>query len=202
MGDPGGNAAHRRPREVYVGGTTPARGSMSYGTAEIAVTVRALHALTSNGRMDVLRCLRARRMTAAEVADTIQIQRSSAHKHLTRLSTAGFVRRHDDERVWVYYSLTPEGRHLVESERPRLVLLLATSLILLTGSVGLLVLHERRWEKKVEEAWDMGHVGPNTPLPPFWTAEAILLAGAAAILVVCGSLVLARLIRMKRRGLP
>lgn len=92
--------------------------------AEIAVSIRSLHALTSGGRMRVLRCLTTRRMTSAEVSATLRMRKSSAHKHLLRLARAGFVQRHDDgDRVWVYYSLTSAGRHLAESERPRLVLL-------------------------------------------------------------------------------
>lgn len=169
---------------------------MSQASGEISVTVRALHALTSSGRMAVLKCLRTRRMTAAEVATSAKMRKSSAHKHLVRLATAGFVLRHDDDRVWVYYSLTPQGRHLVESERPRLVLLLAAAVILLTASLALLGLQARRWQKAVE-AWDVAHVGPYAP--SFWTPETIALASAAAILAAAVAMAVTRLSAARRR---
>lgn len=56
-------------------------------------------------------------MTAAEVASALSIHESSAHKHLL-VAAAGFARRHyEDERLWVHYSLTLEGRHFTQSER-------------------------------------------------------------------------------------
>lgn len=168
---------------------------MSQANREISVTVSALHALTSSGRMTVLKCLRTRRMTAAEVAAFAKMRKSSAHKHLVRLAGAGFVRRHDDDRVWVYYSLTPQGRHLVESERPRLVLLLAAATILLTASLALLGTHARRWQKELE-AWEVGHVGPYPP--SFWTIETVALASAALILAAAAILTVARLAAARR----
>lgn len=168
---------------------------MSQASGEISVTVRALQALTSSGRMTVLKCLRTRRMTAAEVAASTRMRKSSAHKHLVRLATAGFVRRHDDDRVWVYYSLTPHGRHLVESERPRLVLLLAMAVILLTASLALLGIHARRWQKALE-AWEVGHVGPNAPT--FWAPETIALASVSVILAAAVAVAAARLATLRR----
>lgn len=117
---------------------------MSKG-AEIVVSIRSLQALSSGGRMRVLRCLSTRRMTAAEVSSVLSIRKSSAHKHLTRLFSAGFVRRHDDERLWVYYSLTAHGRHLVASERPCVVLMLATSVVISLAAIA--YLGSRVWAK-------------------------------------------------------
>lgn len=171
---------------------------MNVASGEIAITVRALHALTSSGRMDVLRCLRARRMTAAEVADRAGMRKSSAHKHLTRLATAGFVHRHDDDRVWVYYSLTSHGKHLVASERPRLVLLFASSTLLLMTTLVALAWQARLWAKRMEDAWDVGHIGPKPPMPSFWTTETITLAVAAIALGLAAAVLCLRLVRARR----
>ncbi|MFA5862794.1 MAG: winged helix-turn-helix domain-containing protein [Candidatus Thermoplasmatota archaeon] len=171
---------------------------MNVASGEIAVTVRALHALTSSGRMDVLRCLRARRMTAAEVAHRAGMRKSSAHKHLTRLASAGFVHRHDDDRVWVYYSLTLHGRHLVESERPRLVLLFASSTLLLMATLVALAWEARLWAKRMEDAWDVGHIGPKPPMPSFWTTETIALVIVTTALGLAVAVVGMRLARAGR----
>lgn len=171
---------------------------MQVASQEIAVTVRALHALTSSGRMDVLRCLRSRRMTAAEVSERTGMRKSSAHKHLMRLASAGFVHRHDDDRVWVYYSLSPHGRHLVESERPRLILLFASSTLLLTATTVILAWQARLWAKRMEDAWDVGHVGPKPPMPSFWTMETIALAVVAIMLGLAAIALGVRLVRARR----
>lgn len=171
---------------------------MNVASGEITVTVRALHALTSSGRMDVLRCLRARRMTAAEVSERTGMRKSSAHKHLTRLASAGFVNRHDDDRVWVYYSLTSHGRHLVESERPRLVLLFAASILLFTGVMAVLAWKAREWARAMEDAWDMGHVGPPPTMPSFWTTETFALALVATVGGLAALVLGVRLARARR----
>lgn len=152
---------------------------------EIVVPLRSLHALSSSARMEVLRALRARRMTAAEVAAVLRIRKSSAHKHLSRLAAAGFVTRHDDNRVWVYYSLTPRGRHLVSSERPRFALLLAASVAVVVG--GASVVAWRIWEyaRLPDDAWNVSHISGPAPRPEFFTpavawAIALMTLGVAA----------------------
>lgn len=165
---------------------------MSQVGGEIHVTVRALQALTSGGRMNVLRSLRARRMTAAEVATATKMRKSSAHKHLTRLAIAGFVRRHEDDRVCVYYSLTTHGRHLVESERPRLVLILGGTVVLLCGLAVAVAWQVWAWWRLANEAWNIDHIGPPPPLPTFWTPALTLSALATCVLGVALVIVVKR----------
>lgn len=165
---------------------------------ELAFTLKSLQALTSGGRMSVLRCLRQRRMTAAEVASALDIQKSSAHKHLLRLSTAGFVKRHDDDRVWVYYSLTREGRHLAETERPRLVLLLGTSLAALAAAATFLYWRVHKWTNTDGQGtWGVDEIFPR-PRPEFFT-PAVLASIALGVLALLAALHLGWRVAASRR---
>jgi DNA-binding MarR family transcriptional regulator len=123
-------------------------------------------------------------MTSAEVAATLAMRKSSAHKHLTRLTDAGFVQRHEDERKWVYYSLTHPGRHLVETERPRLVLLLGTAVAALAASIGFLAWRVQSWRSiDGDGTWGVDEIFLR-PRPEFFTAgvlAAILLTTFATV---------------------
>lgn len=132
--------------------------------------------------MRVLRCLRVRRMTSAEVSKAIKIRRSSAHSHLTKLAKAGFVIRHDEGRRWVYYSLTTHGRHLADSERPRIVILFAASLTAAAVSGAYVGASAARWFRpEPPGSWGMDPINLYHQ-PTFFTpavAAALVLLGLA-----------------------
>lgn len=168
-------------------------------SGEIAVSLRSLQALASNARMDVLRCLTSRRMTAAEVSAKLGIRKSSAHKHLSRLARAGFVTRHDDDRVWVYYNLTNEGRHLVTTERPRLVLLLSSALILTTLSLVFIAWRIYAWRNTDGDGtWGVDEIFPR-PRAGFFTVT-VILAVTLVILATAAAIPIAR--RLASRPIP
>lgn len=166
--------------------------------AEMAVTVKSLQALTSGGRMQVLRCLRQRRMTAAEVSTALNIHKSSAHKHLSRLSDAGFVTRHDDDRVWVYYSLTPHGRHLISSERPRFALLLAASVVIVVGAASVIAWRVWEYANLMKEAWQIDHISGPPPPPEFFTPTAAAATVVLVLALAAASIAAWRLRRNRR----
>lgn len=95
---------------------------------EVQVTLGDLRVLASQTRFDILRSLEGTRCTVSELAEDLDIPRGTVHSHLEKLLETGFVKRHDDEeRLWVYYSLTNSGQSLADTDRPRLVVLLTTS---------------------------------------------------------------------------
>ena len=166
--------------------------------ASLAVSVRSLQSLTSSARIDVLRCLRARRMTSAEVALALGIRKSSAHKHLLKLAAAGFARRHDeDERLWVYYSLTREGRHLTESEKPYIALLFGASVVLALGSLYAVLVRFQKYRVALAEAWEIDYIGTPPPQPAFFTPAVVAILCFLALAAV-GAAVAAWRLRRRR----
>lgn len=103
--------------------------------AEIYLSLAGLRAISSPGRVDVLRSLGPRPMTVTELAEALRLPKSTVHAHLQVLAGSGLVLREDDDRVWVYYRLSETGRTLAESKRPHIILLWG-ALALACATVG------------------------------------------------------------------
>ncbi|ABN57162.1 MULTISPECIES: ArsR/SmtB family transcription factor [Methanoculleus] len=104
--------------------------------ADIILTKDTFEVLASETRLDILKTLTTRRMTITELADNLNLAKSTVHHHLQRLADAGFVAAGDDGHAWVYYALTPEGRALLQPHGgARIRILLAAGLASLAGGV-------------------------------------------------------------------
>jgi len=85
--------------------------------------------LSSDSRVQILKLLDARAMTGTELGKTLALEKSTVHGHLEKLAEGGLVARREDDRLWVYYELTPRGRRLLHPPRAGFTLLLSGSLI-------------------------------------------------------------------------
>lgn len=95
----------------------------------------------SKGRVRVLKGLDGHRRTVSELARELDLNKSTVHGYLQDLLEDGFVHRHeDDERLWVYYSLSPAGKRLVD--RGRLTLAVDVGTIALFLASAALAVHE------------------------------------------------------------
>jgi DNA-binding transcriptional ArsR family regulator len=73
-------------------------------------------------RKQMIRELGVRPMTVSELARALKMDKASAHRSIEGLRTAHLVRRPNTSRKWIYYRLTPKGRHAAASlgfRRPR-----------------------------------------------------------------------------------
>lgn len=103
---------------------------------DIVLTKDTFEVLASETRLDILKTLTTRRMTITELADNLNLAKSTVHHHLQRLADAGFVAAGDDGHAWVYYALTPEGQALLQPHGgARIWILLAAGLASLAGGV-------------------------------------------------------------------
>lgn len=77
----------------------------------------------SESRLRILKALAKSRRTVSELARFLDLNKSTVHGYVQDMVEDGLVDRDDDQdRLWVYYSLTQVGRTLVERERLTLVL--------------------------------------------------------------------------------
>lgn len=91
----------------------------------------------SHSRLRVLKALQGTRRTGSELARELDLNKSTVHGYLQDLVEDGLVERHDPEdRMWVYYSLSPDGEAIVDRDRLRLVVDLSTAVAFL-ASAGL-----------------------------------------------------------------
>lgn len=148
---------------------------------DIVLTKDTFEVLASETRLDILKTLSTRRMTVTELADTLDLAKSTVHHHLQRLADAGLVAADDDGRAWVYYALTSEGRGLLQPhDGTRIRVLLTAGLASLAGGVWAVAAF---LTAPVRE-------GPVSPLPgggglpvPAGPPVELLVAGIALVLV-------------------
>ena len=103
---------------------------------DIVLTKDSFEVLASGTRLDILKTLNERRMTVTELADDLDLAKSTVHHHLQRLTDAGFVAADGDGHAWVYYALTPEGLALLQPHGgARIRVILTAGLASLAGGV-------------------------------------------------------------------
>lgn len=96
--------------------------------------------LASDTRREILRHLRERNMTVTELARELDLGKATVHEHLNKLGDAGLVRRKEDDRLWVYYEVSPEGKRMLNPQRTRFYLIVAVSVLSAVAAVLALAL--------------------------------------------------------------
>ncbi len=92
---------------------------------------RALFALASDTRLDILKSLQPMRRTVTQLADSLGIDKAAVHRHLKTLEEGGFVKRYEDHG-FVYYGLSWKSRDLLSpNENTRVVILLSACIVLI-----------------------------------------------------------------------
>lgn len=91
---------------------------------------KALFALASDTRLDILKSLQPMRRTVTQLADTIGIDKAAIHRHLKTLEDGGFVKRYEDHG-FVYYGLSWKARDLLSpTDNTRIVVMVALTVFL------------------------------------------------------------------------
>ncbi|RLF48164.1 MAG: hypothetical protein DRN29_00425 [Thermoplasmata archaeon] len=115
---------------------------------KITLDKKSFMALASESRIELLKKLDERRMTLSELARELQMSKPAVLKHLEKLIEAGLIKKNEDKRKWIYYSLTLKGKNILHPERVKIVLLLSTSFISLIAAIAMLwkYLHEKTYK--------------------------------------------------------
>ncbi len=92
---------------------------------ELPLDPDLIDVLSSETRRDILSHLQGRRMTVTELSQQLDLRKATIHEHMKKLVRSGLVERQEDERVWVYYRLTPRGKKLLNPQRTRFYLAIA-----------------------------------------------------------------------------
>ncbi|MFQ5553645.1 MAG: winged helix-turn-helix domain-containing protein [Thermoplasmata archaeon] len=101
----------------------------------VTLDKKALLALASDTRLEIMRNLEPMRRTVTQVAEALNIDKGGVHRHLQKLVEGDLVKRFDDHG-FVYYGLSWKGRDLLNpTENTKIVILLGLSAVLLLGAV-------------------------------------------------------------------
>jgi len=96
-----------------------------------------LKVLSTDTRMDILKMLSKGDRTPSFIGKKLGKTSSTIVEHLDVLVRVGLVKKLESPgKKWVFYSLTERGEGIVKTRTRRLIIILATSLFALLGSIG------------------------------------------------------------------
>ncbi|MFQ5838099.1 MAG: winged helix-turn-helix domain-containing protein [Thermoplasmata archaeon] len=117
---------------IYMDEKPPTLGT---GKMRVELDKKALFALASDTRLEILRALQPMRRTVTQLAEAMGIDKAAVYRHLRKLIEGGLVKRHDDHG-FVYYGLSWKARDLLNpNDNTKIVILLASSALLVLGGV-------------------------------------------------------------------
>jgi DNA-binding transcriptional ArsR family regulator len=96
---------------------------------KITLDRKTFKILASETRVGILKKLDRRQMTVSDLARTLDMNKATVFEHLEKLIDAGLIKKKEDERKWVYYSLTWKGKNILHPERTKIAIVLGVSLI-------------------------------------------------------------------------
>ena len=169
------------------------------GRTKVELDRRALFALASDTRLDILRSLRTNRRTVSQLADLLGIDKAAVHRHLKKLEEGGLVARTEDHG-FVYYGLTWKARSMLSpDDNTRIVLLLTCSLICLVGLAAVLATAGGAVEQLAADGTEAQYSEPSLspPQPWSWVLPSSVLGLAAFALTYAALL---HLRRPRQRG--
>jgi DNA-binding MarR family transcriptional regulator len=128
----------------------------------------------SESRVRILQALHGERRTASELARELGLDKSTVHGYLQDLHEEELVHRHEnEERLWVYYTLTEAGEAIVDDERLTVLLNLASGIALL-GAAAL----------GIYRFWFLAGTGPQETSAPIGPEVPWLVVGFVALIVL------------------
>ena len=102
---------------------------------KIVLDASTFKALASGTRVSILKTLEQRRHTQSELAAVLDMSIPTIKEHLLEMETAGLVKRNEEGRKWIYYSLTEKSKCILDPERKRLWIVLGFFLLSAVGAV-------------------------------------------------------------------
>src|SRR5688572_10306233 len=86
--------------------------SLGEPSMRVDLDKKALFALASDTRLEILRALQPMRRTVTQLAEALDVDKGAVHRHLQKLVDGGLAKRHEDHG-FVYYGLSWKARDLL-----------------------------------------------------------------------------------------
>jgi DNA-binding transcriptional ArsR family regulator len=103
---------------------------MDSGGSKITLDQESFKALASDVRVGILKRLDVRRETVTDLSSLMNLSKPTLLEHLEKLQVAGLVKRVDEGRKWIYYTLSDKGRKILHPERVAITLALGAAVVL------------------------------------------------------------------------
>ena len=102
---------------------------------KITLDSSTFKALASGTRIKILKTLDKRNHTQSELAAVLKMSIPTIKDHLKEMEKAGLVKRKEEGRKWIYYSLTEKSKCVLDPERKRLWIVLSFFVLSAVGSI-------------------------------------------------------------------
>jgi len=102
---------------------------------KITLDSSAFKALASQTRVKILKVLHKRNHTQSELSAVLKMSIPTIKDHLKAMEQAGLVKRKEEGRKWIYYSLTEKAKCVLDPERKRLWIVLSFFVLSIIGTV-------------------------------------------------------------------
>jgi DNA-binding transcriptional ArsR family regulator len=107
---------------------------------KVELDKKALFALASDSRMEILKELQPQRRTVTQLAEALDIDKGAVHRHLKKLEEGGLVTRYEDHG-FVYYGLSWKARDIISpGENTKIVITFGVSIVMALSAIGALFL--------------------------------------------------------------
>ncbi|MBD3304630.1 metalloregulator ArsR/SmtB family transcription factor [Candidatus Woesearchaeota archaeon] len=103
--------------------------------AKIVLDQDTFKALATGTRVKILKTLDKRRHTQSELSAVLDMSVPTVKEHLGALEKTGLVKRNEEGRKWIYYSLTEKAKCVLDPERKRLWIVLGFFLASVAGTI-------------------------------------------------------------------
>jgi DNA-binding transcriptional ArsR family regulator len=148
---------------------------------------KALFALASDTRLEILKSLNPMRRTVTQLSQSLGIDKAAVYRHLKKLEEGEFVKRYEDHG-FVYYGLTWKARDLLDpKENTRIVILISCAWALLLGAAIIFALasitSNGGMEPVSDSENDYGGAIDNSIEPALLILAGVLFGGAGLYLV-------------------
>jgi DNA-binding transcriptional ArsR family regulator len=108
---------------------------------KITLDSSTFKALASGTRVKILKFLEKRNHTQSELSVVLKMSIPTIKDHLKAMEFGGLVKRKEEGRKWIYYSLTEKAKCVLDPERKRLWIVLSFFILSAIGSVITLSRH-------------------------------------------------------------
>jgi DNA-binding transcriptional ArsR family regulator len=98
---------------------------------KILIDRKVLQALGVGTRLSIMKLLLTKEHTMSELSEAINLEKSTVKEHLDVLVSAGLVNKEDTKRKWKYYSLTRNGRRLIQPKEVQVLFMFALTFVAL-----------------------------------------------------------------------
>ncbi|HUL39457.1 MAG TPA: helix-turn-helix domain-containing protein [Methanomassiliicoccales archaeon] len=162
--------------------------SFSYGRGDkmkVELDKKALFALASDSRMEILKALHPQRRTVAQLADQLSIDKAAVHRHLKKLEEGELVNRYEDHG-FVYYGLSWKARDVVSpGENTKIIIVFSLTLMLIVGAFAAILSGLPRYVSMSggEPSSQSPIEGAGKYLGGYWASPELMVLGIALLVV-------------------